>query len=261
MPGSDAAQCEPQLSELYSRFAILLDGVPDTPWSGKANTPSAGHQGPESAVSAHHQGMAATVRATCRNTAQWNEELRRVLQRNGGTVTMSDGNLARILVPKDEADRWGQLVDSPVIPPDQVGCSRCQLTGRMFLENVGQGEPVRVEYNESGDPKNLWIPFWYGADEAKRLSTGDLDTLRLNVARHRRLHADCHTAAPAPEAEAEAAEGPEKQKTCRDILNDHFSKAEWDDLMSDGEPDRNMSGTAESAPPAPNKKETATFFA
>jgi len=49
---------------------------------------------------------------------------------------------------------------------------------------------------------------------------------------------------------------PEKQNTIAKI-----SDAEWDDLMSDGEPDRNMSGTAESAPPAPNKKETATFFA
>ena len=126
-PGSDAAQCEPQLSELYSRFVSLLDQA-DTPWTGKANTPSAGHQGPESAVSAHHQGMAATVRATCRNTAQWNEELRRVLQRNGGTVTMSDtvflGNLPRTLPPKDEADRWWQDDFGPATPPDQVetGC-------------------------------------------------------------------------------------------------------------------------------------------
>ena len=62
---------------------------------------------------------------------------------------------------------------------------------------------------------------------------------------------------------------PEKQKTCRDILNDNFSDAEWDDLMSDGEPDRNMSGTAESAPRAPKKKRkrrgkmhrTEAFFA
>ena len=67
----------------------------------------------------------------------------------------------------------------------------------------------------------------------------------------------------------ERREGGEKQKTCRDILNDNLSDAEWDGLMSDGEPDRNMAGTAESAPPTPNKKrkrqgksqKPATFFA
>ena len=224
-----------------------------------------------------------------RNTAEGNGDVRRVLEDVCGMVTLWDnfsgkpimlehdggGNLARILVPKDEADRWGQYVDAPVLDPEQVetGCGP-QVAPHKFLEAIGQEGPIRVEYTELGYPKNLWTPFWHNVAEAKQLSdepaaeparliTGDI--LRMYVARHRRLKAICQAAAPAPEAEAEAAEGgntvvsapPEKQKTCRDILNDHFSDAEWDDLMSDGEPDRNMSGTAESAPPAPNKKETA----
>ena len=159
------------------------------------------------------------------------------------------------------------MADAPVLDPEQVetGCGP-QVAPHKFLEAIGQEGPIRVEYTQLGYPKNLWTPFWHNVPEAKQLSDEPAaeparlitaDIVRMEAARHRRLKAVCQAAAPAPEAEAEAAEGSntEKQKTSSNIyLDDHFSDAAGDDLRADGEPDRNMSGTAESAPRAPKNK-------
>jgi len=163
------------------------------PSAGTAQAPGAPHQGPESAVSEELRRV-AYVRAMeaweargppNRNTAEGNGELRRVLEDVCGMVTLWDnfsgkpimlehdggGNLARILVPKDEADRWGQYADAPVLDPEQVetGCGP-QVAPHKFLEAIGQEGPIRVEYTQLGYPKNLWTPFWHDVAEPKQLS-------------------------------------------------------------------------------------------
>ena len=238
---------KPQLSELELAQPPLQSNAPS---AGTAQAPGAPHQGPESAVS-EEQRRVAYLRAVeawevrgppNRNTAEGNGELRRVLEDVCGMVTLWDnfsgkpimlehdggGNLARILVPKDEADRWGPLADAPVLDPEQVetGCGP-QVPPHKFLEAIGQEGPIRVEYTEAGYPKNLWTPFWHDVAEPKqvsdvpaaepaRLITGDI--LRMAVARHRRLKAICQAAAPAPEAEAEAAEGGNTEKQKRAVI-------------------------------------------
>ena len=134
---------------------------------------------------------------------------------------------------------------------------------------MGQGHPVRVEYSDSGFPKNIWIAFWAGIPEDDESPVPDNDhwsccgpnashppwaeTPRLSDVD---LPTIGHTAASAPEAEADtagspleaeaapSAEGgdtvvsaPPEQQNFMESLRTYFTENEWDGLVAGTLPD------------------------
>ena len=66
-----------------------------------------------------------------------------------------NGDLERIMVHEQDGER------GTVIEPAWWWCNACckQLEPYDILDNMGQGHPLRVEYNRCGYARDMWLPW------------------------------------------------------------------------------------------------------
>ena len=159
----------------------------------------------------------------------------------------NEGNLARVMVLNSETHT----------PIAMETCSGPQEV----LNQMGQGHPVRVQYSDTGFPKNIWVPWWAGltprGDESPVPDpdywtccgphASDPPWAESPRLSDRVLPAIVHTAGSAPEVEAgtspleleSEAEGGEPAVSAPPVegLGNYFSDDEWEGLMTGTLPD------------------------